>query len=320
MTVPDFLPPRFLNWRMIDGRKVPCRPDGTVCDANDPANHLTYAEAAAAGYGVAFDIRAEDGLFFLDLDKCLQPDGNWSPDAVTIFESFKGAWGEVSQSGKGLHIIGRCDPSRLKDRRNKWAKWLEMYTDGRFIAFGKGQWEPIGGIATDQDWTDQLLKLVPEREHLGELPEGVDPAYTGPVDDDALIAKMLASKGGANAMFGQKATAAQLWNADAAVLSKMYPAFDGKGGFDQSAADAALMVHLAFWTGKDMPRMDRLFRRSQLMRDKCATRSDYRRDTIQGAARLCSGVYDKAASVATGAKGRAVGDVYLTVAEMQRHF
>ena len=43
------------------------------------------------------------------------------------------------------------------------------------------------------------------------------------------------------------------------------------------------MSHLAFWTGKDMTRMDRLFRRSGLMRDKYRDRDDYRRDTIRGA-------------------------------------
>ncbi len=292
--IPDFLPNRFLNWRMIEGRKVPCRRDGTRCDAHDPANHVTYAEASAAGYGVAYDIRAEDRLFMLDLDKCLLPDGQWSPEAVAIFESFKGAWGEVSQSGTGLHIIGRCDPSRLNDRKNKWSGWLEFYVDGRFIAFGRTGWQVIGGgTATGQDWTDQLLRVVPEREHLGELPEGVDPAYTGPADDDALIVTMLRSAGGAGAKFEMKATVGQLWNADAAVLSKLYPAFDGGGGFDHSSADAALMAHLAFWTGKDMPRMDRLFRRSALMREKYEIRADYRRDTVQNAARLCRTVYDR---------------------------
>ncbi len=35
--IPDGLPNRFLNWRMIDGRKVPCRRDGMPCDAHDPA-------------------------------------------------------------------------------------------------------------------------------------------------------------------------------------------------------------------------------------------------------------------------------------------
>lgn len=322
-SVPDNLPPRFLNWRIEDGRKVPCTRDGRKCDAHDPANHLTYAQAAAAGYGVAFDLRAEDGLFFLDLDKCLQPDGQWKPEAVAIFSSFAGAWGEVSQSGTGLHILGRCNPALLADRRNKWNGWLEFYTDARFIAFGTSGWIPIGGQARpDADWTNQLLSVVPEREHLGELPEGVDAAFTGPSDDDALIALMLRSTGGAGAAFGMRATVGQLWNADPMVLPKLYPAFDGGGGFDHSSADAALMSHLAFWTGKDMPRMDRLFRRSALMRPKYETRADYRRDTVQNAARLCKTVYDRpspVAAVGPGTTGDA-GEVYLTTTEMQEHF
>lgn len=298
--IPDNLPARFVNWRMIDGRKVPCRRDGAVCNAHDPANHLTYAEAAAAGHSVAFDLRAEDGLYFLDLDKCLQVDGQWKPEAVAIFNSFAGAWGEVSQSGTGLHILGRCNPSRLTDRRNKWDGWLEFYTDQRFIAFGTTGWAPIGGTATGQDWTDQLLRTVPARPFLGDLPEGVDPAYTGPADDDALIKMMLSSKGSAGAMFGHSATVAQLWNADPS-LAKFYPAFDGGDGFDHSSADAALMSHLAFWTGKDMPRMDRLFRRSTLMREKYEERADYRRDTIQNATRLCQTVYDRPVPVTAAA-------------------
>ncbi len=314
---PTGLPPRFLNWRIEDGRKVPCTRDGRKCDAHDPTNHITYAEAVASGYGVAFDLRAEDGWFFLDLDKCLGTDGTWSPEAVAIFTSFAGAWGEVSQSGKGLHILGRCDPARLADRRNKWSGWLEFYTDGRFIAFGPTGWQVVGGgTATGQDWTDQLLRLVPQREHLGELPEGVDPAYTGPTDDDALVQMMLRSGGGAGAAFGMKATVGQLWNADPMVLPRLYPAFDGGGGFDHSSADAALMSHLAFWTGKDMPRMDRLFRRSALMREKYETRADYRRDTVQNAARLCKTVYDRPVTAIEAGSG----EVYLTVAEMQAHF
>lgn len=308
------LPPRFLNWRLIDGRKVPCAPDGKPCDAHDPANHTDYATAAARPYPVAFDLRAEDGLFFLDLDKCLGADGRWRPNAEAIFLSFSGAWGEVSQSGTGLHILGRCRPEALQDRKNKWDGWLEFYTDGRFIAFGPTGWAPIGGTAQDRDFTDHLLRVVPRREHLGELPDGRDPAYTGPDDDTLLIEMALRSTGGAGAMFGLKATFADLWNADAVKLARIYPAFDGSGGFDHSSADAALMAHLAFWTGRDMPRMDRLFRMSALMREKYEKREDYRRDTIEGAARLCTRVYDKP-EVTVGVAG-----AYLTVTEMQEHF
>ena len=315
------LPPRFINWRMMDGRKVPCRPDGSTINPHDQANHLTYEQAAASPHPVGFAMRAEDGLFFLDLDKCATADGQWSHAAVAMWQSFSGAMGEVSTSGTGLHILGRCDPSRLADRRNKWGGWLEFYTDGRFIAFGKG-WQPIGGTYTDKDWTDQIIRVVPQREFLGPLPDGRDPAYTGPEDDDQLIAMMLRSKS-TSAAFGG-VSVADLWQGNAAALATQYPAYDGKGGFDHSSADAALMSHLAFWTGKDMPRMDRLFRRSALMRDKYEKRDDYRRDTIQNAARLCKRVYDRApAPTLPGLPATATvetSEAWLSVPEMIEHF
>ena len=301
-TVPDNLPDRYLNWRMIEGRKVPCDPSGKAVNAHDPANHMTFEEArkhATFGddphkpYGVAFDIRAEDGIFFLDIDHAMQTDGNWTAEATAIFTSFAGAWGEVSQSGTGLHILGRCDPSMLTDRRNKWANGtLEFYTDGRFVAFGSTGWAPIGGTATGQDWTAQLLKVVPQREYLGDLPDGTDPTYTGPADDAALIDLMLRGKQSAGAMFGMKASLSDLWTGNREALSLTWPQ---REGYDRSSADAALMAHLAFWTGKDMPRMDRLFRQSGLMRDKYRDRQDYRRNTIHNAAKLCKRVYDHVA-------------------------
>jgi RecA-family ATPase len=92
--------------------------------------------------------------------------------------------------------------------------------------------------------------------------------------------------------FGEGITIRDLWEANTVKLAEKFPAYDGGDGFDHSSADASLMSHLAFWTGKDMPRMDRMFRMSGLMRDKYEKRADYRRDTIQKAARLCKRVYD----------------------------
>jgi hypothetical protein len=311
------LPPRFLNWRMSDGRKVPCRPDGRICDAHDPVNWNTHDVAAAAPYEVAWVLNG-DGWFFLDLDKCRDADGTWSQQAAAVWASFAGALGEVSQSQHGLHILGRCDPAALADRRNKWDGWLEFYTTGRFIAFGPGGWDVIGGgQQTDRDFTDQLRSFVPRREELGVLPEGRDPSYTGPESDDRLIEIMLRSTSVAGA-FGEGVTIKHLWEADAAALSRVYPAFQGEG-FDHSSADAALMSHLAFWTGKDMPRMDRLFRRSALMRDKYEKREDYRRDTVQKSARLCKRVYDVPQSNAPS-DAPPPPEEYLSIPEMQAHF
>lgn len=314
--------------------KFPCDVHGRVVDAHSPANWVDYATAAAvatydtassAPYGIAFVLSSNDPWFFLDLDKCRNDDGSWTQAATAIFTSFTGAAGEISVSGNGLHVMGKCRPEMLQDRKHKWDGWLEFYTEGRFIAFGQG-FAPINGqFNPDLDWTDMLRRFVPERPLLGELPEGVDPAYTGPTDDTELVRKMLMSAGGAAAAFGGKATVAQLWNADP-ILAQMYPAYDGNPQhFDRSAADAALMAHLAFWTGKDMPRMERLFRQSALMRPKF-DRDDYRLKTVQDAARMCNRVYDRPRKQEQQAPA-AMTDVthqnheaYMTIPEMQQHF
>ena len=313
-----------------EGRKYPCDDRGVAIDPHDPARWMTYDDAAARASGsvrVGWVLNTEDdarlygpgrGWFFLDLDKC-HDGAAWRPEAAHLWQSFTGALGEVSVSGRGLHIMGMCDPAALAGHKNKWDGWLECYTDKRFVALSDAGPAPIGGEWRDVDWTPSLRSFVPEREYLGDLPDGRDPAYTGPEDDAELIAMMLRS-GGVGAQFGGM-TVKDLWEGNAAAIARKYPSYTEGGDFDHSSADMALMTHLAFWTGKDMPRMDRLFRQSALMRDKYDRRQDYRRDTVQGAARLCKAVYDKprAAAPVSGADG-AASDVYLTVPEMQKHF
>ena len=106
--------------------------------------------------------------------------------------------------------------------------------------------------------------------------------WNGPTDDEELIKKMCSSKSAASA-FGGKASFSDLW--------------DGKTDFhggDNSSADAALCQHLAFWTGKDCTRVDRLFRLSGLMRDKWDRKtagSTYGAITILKAIGLCNKVF-----------------------------
>ena len=67
---------------------------------------------------------------------------------------------------------------------------------------------------------------------------------------------------------------------------------DWSGYASQSEADSALCFMLAFWTGRDAGRIDRLFRRSGLMRDKWEKRDDYREKTIENACQITSEVWD----------------------------
>lgn len=64
---------------------------------------------------------------------------------------------------------------------------------------------------------------------------------------------------------------------------------------DTSAADQALLCHLAFWTGKDPVQMERLFSQSELgHRDKWFDREDYRQRSISNAITTTSGSYKPA--------------------------
>jgi hypothetical protein len=277
-------------------RKVPHDPrTGRPCDHLDPAQWMTHAEAVATGWPIGFVFTAADPYTFFDLDGCRDPvTGTWHPEALRIAGLFPGAAMEVSISGTGLHIVGHGDALALGPRKHKFGtaivpgNWLEFYTDRRFMALGHG----FNGDF-NLDWTATLAAIVPVSSDPADAVPFVDvtdPAWNGPTDDDELIKTMCASKGGIGAAFGESATVADLWEARADVLGKVYPSTTGDA-FDHSSADQALFNHLAFYTGKNTARMDRLFRRSGLMREKYDKRPDYRAETMSKAVRSTRNVY-----------------------------
>lgn len=318
--------PSFIVWRLVQtpGKakpdKMPYNPlTGALADTTNPATWASYDIACtvfmAGGYdGVGFVFSDRDPFFFLDIDGARNAD-NWAPYAFDIVNRFAGASIEVSQSGAGLHLVGFCDKRQLGTRRNVWrddaAGKLEFYTAGRFMAVGFGNWQ----AEPANDLTSTILAFVPEREFGTEDAAYTGPraSYTGPTDDDALIALML-EKGGSKAaktFGGSKATIQQLWTADPVALGEFFPDSGSAGrAFDHSAADAALLAHLAFWTGADGERMERLFSRSALgQRDKWKERPDYRARSALGAISRCQKIYDVVKTATKRAKpGPATAD------------
>ena len=302
--------PQFILWIARPSRragatdKLPIHPTtGAVHDAHDPAIWLTAdraIELAAVrpGAGVGFVFTDNDPFFFLDIDKCLTPDGQWSEIATQLCSAMAGAAVEVSQSGTGLHIFGTgpIPPHGCKNM----AHGLELYTTGRFVALTGTQ--AIGSASHSHP--DALKWLVSAYFPPSEAPQSADwtsapcSEWNGPESDQELISKMLASNS-ASAAFSGRASVQALWAGDVDALSAAYPDGGGARAFDHSAADAALAQHLAFWTGKDCERIDRLFRQSGLCRDKWLEREDYRRRTILHAVGLCGAVYGAARETVT---------------------
>lgn len=297
-TLPPALAPlaayrQFLCYALVPSQRIPGKMDklpvsphtGEVCTAHDP-KHWTTADHACAvasawgkGYGVAFSFQETDPFFFIDIDNAY--DGQaWSPLAQRLAAMFPGAAMELSQSGKGMHIIG-TGKAPAHGKKNT-ALGLEFYTELRFVALtGVGA---MGNAATDH--TPALHAVTAEFFPAGasagadgdfSLSDAPVPEWRGPTDDADLIRRALMSKS-ASSVFGGRASFADLWECNEAALAQAYP--DGNGRtYDASQADAALASHLAFWTGRHGERIRALMRQSSLKRDKWE-RDDYLPRTI----------------------------------------
>jgi len=221
-------------------------------------------------------------LFALDIDMCRDGAG-WAPHASAFLNKLPGAGVEVSISGLGLHAFGTYSGARPEHgTRNKNYR-LELYTRLRFIAvtgfFASG--DPLA------DLTKELHALAADYfpphddiEYGDELTTAPVPEWLGPDDDDELLRRAMRSHG-AGAVFGGRASFADLFTANVSVLARVFPP-QQHGVFDASAAELALCNHLAFWTGNHGERMERLLWRSALARGKWE-RPGYLHTTIQRA-------------------------------------
>lgn len=289
---------QFMLWTLVPSKnprkaalgkmdKVPVSPHTfTTANAHDPAQWVDAATAcmlatqAGPTYGVAFVFTPTDPFFFIDLDSAYDPaTGQWSAHAQYVCSLFPGAAVEVSQSGRGLHIFGRTAP--LTHGCKDEAHGAELYTQYRFAAL-------TGINATGDVNTDHSFLLQQFAAHFFPYVEGQDangdftlstgpvPEWRGPTDDADLLRRALMSKSVA-AAFGARASFKDLWEGNADVLSVTYPDPDRR--WNESTADAALVGHLGFWTGRHGERIAKLLWQSGLKRDKW-DRPDYIPRTI----------------------------------------
>lgn len=276
-------------------------------DAHDPAIWLSCAEAAhlaatttvppgAIGWCVGFVITANDPIVCLDIDGCITPDGQWTPTAIEMQKRFPGAY-EISISNTGAHGWGFAasppDHGKRNDKLN-----IELYTELRFIA--------LGGACTGTmyDVSGLLPQFIADYFPYTEINENGEGWTTTPcegytfISDEDLLRRAMGQvrKNDASNIFGDKpslAAFADLWTRNVSVLQHVYPPDAGKE-FGASNADVALAKELAYWTGKDCERIERLMNQSALKRDKWETRrrdTTYIRQSIMAGVSYCSAVH-----------------------------
>ncbi len=339
---------QWVLWIAVPSKTRPGKTDkfpidprtGRVAGHNDPAIRMTGPEAVAAlstvqVTGIGFVITPEDPFFCLDIDDAMTPTG-WSPVAQQLVGWMDGCYVEVSHSGTGIHVIGTTLPFTCGEKNKLYKLDLYGYGKGHFIAMtgyhargDAGRPVDLSPLIAWPGWSGSSTTdpAVPPAEWTtSPVPE-----WNGPTDDNDLITRILLSRPSAAAVLSGKATVQDLWSANPDPLSRSYPDNHGRE-FNHSDADMALCQHLAFWTGKDAARIDRLFRQSALYRDKWDRGDGYNQRTILKAIGQCravlgdrqttvaitpqsSGTTDSATGEMTG-----VGVAYCTVSEQPDYF
>ena len=249
--------PRWLLWKLENRNakptKTPYQTSGALAKVNDPTTWTDFDSALTAyqrgGFsGVGIALTEEDDLVGVDLDKVLNPDtGELDPEAARIVADLP-TYCEVSPSGRGLRLFGFGSLPQGGRRKGR----VEMYESGRYLTVTGHQFNGHGSLA---EITPQLAQVHARIFGAGKAGAGKKTVDSKPaadpqnLDDAALLDKARNARNGAD--FDR------LWSGDTS----------GHGG-DASAADLALCNALAFWTGNDAAKMDRLFRQSGLMRPK----------------------------------------------------
>lgn len=151
---------QWVVWqRNKSGTKFPMQTTGTPAKVDDPSTWTSFDEVVtvSSGFaGIGFVITGNDPYCGIDLDNCIDEDGNlrdWSKPIVEVLVD-KG-YGEVSPSGRGIKFLTIAEKPKGARCQKKFGgdkQQLEMY-DGR----GKGGkpghrwWAMTGDVYHDCD-------------------------------------------------------------------------------------------------------------------------------------------------------------------------
>ena len=244
---------------------------GTKAAVGDSLTWSSHAAAvAAAGRydGIGFVMTPEDDIAGVDLDKCRNPEtgeiDSWAQNIITRVNSYT----EVSPSNTGIRIFlrGVLPPGRRRRGHS------ETYDRDRYLTVTGRHVD-----CTPETIEERRAELA--AVHAAMFPHTETPPAEErepqPVDlvDAELLERMTRAKNGD--------TFLRLWDG---VID------EGR----HSESDLALCGMLAFWTGRDAARIDRLFRGSRLFRPKWDERrgdTTYGAMTIKKAMERCATVY-----------------------------
>ena len=303
---------RWVCWRLYetkDGKwtKMPVDAKSGAAASSTDSKTWSDFETARARYdqdGVdGVGVVLGDGLVGVDLDGHRETEsGTLTPFALGIVGRLR-SYAEVSPSGRGVHVLLRGAKPLGRCRRDD--QGLEVYDHGRYFTVTGLRLKGVpllddvpASVESRQEELDALcVRLLgangdaPERQGTIAGPSDVEgQAVRDALSDDEII---------------RIATTAQNGEKVRRLLDGDTSMHNG----DDSAADAALVAHMAFYCGPNAARIDRLFRPSKLMRAKWGEprgEETYGQRTIRVVLNKCTQFYSpQGVEGATPTHGRA---------------
>jgi hypothetical protein len=251
------------QWVCYGPKKIPVNPKtGHNAKADDPTTWGEFDQAVRRfeehrGNGIAgigFEFSPVDPFVGVDLDHCRNRENGeidaWAQEIIGRLNSYT----EISPSATGVHIIIKANLPPGGNRKGR----AEIYDSGRYFTVTGHHLEGTPPtIEIRQAELEALHGEIFGKQEPKQVPMRTTKANPGnlvELSDDELIDKISKSK------VGNKFN--DLWRGDMDYLKSYYHYSS------PSEADLAICSILAFWTGKSHERIDRLFRKSHLMRPK----------------------------------------------------
>src|SRR3989344_1435048 len=282
--------------------KVPAKIQGGILayvNATDIDKLGTYeavapmaASVAALGIdcsgGLGVSVRHLPNIELVDFDHCVQGDV-FTNSLIQAFVEASGTYAEYSPSGTGLRLAFEVidgKPAGFKrhifdTKRDD----VQIQTNCTFFTITGNIFRNLPVRLITQKELLKLYALVGVTNDPPSLPAVVPsqsdrPSIAPSLGDAELLKKMFTAKN------SDKVEA--LYNGEMSDRNNGDP-----------AADLSLCSRLAFWTGKDAERMDRIFRTSKLLRPKWDEKrgnTTYGRMTIGKAIEGCRDIYTRASN------------------------
>lgn len=243
--------------------KIPYQPNGFKAESTNPATWsdcqtVMSAYMANLGFnGIGFVFTENDPYVGIDLDKCRDlatgEVASWAANILRDIDTYT----ELSPSGNGFHLIGKGKLPATGRRKDG----IEMYESGRYFTVTGEHYKDAGTDVCDIQ--DSLMAL-----HANVF--GRPAALSRPLTMAATKSSSVASTSSTAPQTIDQSVLDAILNSNDAADHAQFQAgnWAGLGYPSQSEGDLALAGMLARHCGQHLDQIDRLFRRSGMMRDK----------------------------------------------------